>query len=86
MALQELAPKRFKGQSKEEALESIFKLVEGREPSNAGVTVRRITSMLMTTSMLTTNQRPKILKSFTSCVFLQEGFKAFIGHTYTATV
>ncbi|KAJ4918282.1 hypothetical protein JOQ06_025982 [Pogonophryne albipinna] len=38
MALQELAPKRFKGQSKEEALESIFKLVEGCEPSNAGVT------------------------------------------------
>ncbi|KAK5873470.1 hypothetical protein PBY51_018507 [Eleginops maclovinus] len=37
-ALQELAPKRFKGQSKEEALESIHKLVEGREPSNAGVT------------------------------------------------
>ncbi|XP_068595511.1 tubulin polymerization-promoting protein family member 3 [Brachionichthys hirsutus] len=37
-ALVELAPKRFKGQSKEEALESIFKLVEGRDPSNAGVT------------------------------------------------
>ncbi|XP_037607207.1 tubulin polymerization-promoting protein family member 3 [Sebastes umbrosus] len=37
-ALEDLAPKRFKGQSKEEALESIFKLVEGREPTNAGVT------------------------------------------------
>ncbi|XP_045897930.1 tubulin polymerization-promoting protein family member 3-like [Micropterus dolomieu] len=37
-ALEELAPKRFKGQSKEEALESIFKLVEGREPTNVGVT------------------------------------------------
>ncbi|XP_060923589.1 tubulin polymerization-promoting protein family member 3 [Limanda limanda] len=37
-ALQELAPKRFKGQSKEEALRSIEALVEGGEPSNAGVT------------------------------------------------
>ncbi|XP_062246645.1 tubulin polymerization-promoting protein family member 3 [Platichthys flesus] len=37
-ALQELAPKRFKGQSKEEALRSIVALVEGGEPSNAGVT------------------------------------------------
>ncbi|XP_051234165.1 tubulin polymerization-promoting protein family member 3 isoform X1 [Dicentrarchus labrax] len=37
-ALDELGPKRFKGQSKEEALESIFRLVEGKEPSNAGVT------------------------------------------------
>ncbi|XP_054474820.1 tubulin polymerization-promoting protein family member 3 [Anoplopoma fimbria] len=37
-ALEELAPKRFKGQSKEEALESIYKLVEGREPTNVGVT------------------------------------------------
>ncbi|XP_034536383.1 tubulin polymerization-promoting protein family member 3 [Notolabrus celidotus] len=37
-ALEDLAPKRFKGQSKEEALDSIFKLVEGREPTNVGVT------------------------------------------------
>nr|XP_043886133.1 tubulin polymerization-promoting protein family member 3-like [Solea senegalensis] len=37
-ALQELAPKRFKGQSKEEALESIYKLVEGGGPTNMGVT------------------------------------------------
>ncbi|XP_017291929.1 tubulin polymerization-promoting protein family member 3 [Kryptolebias marmoratus] len=37
-ALKELAPKRFKGQSKEEALLSIYKLVEGREPTNVGVT------------------------------------------------
>uniref|UniRef100_A0A3Q0RAX2 Tubulin polymerization-promoting protein family member 3 n=1 Tax=Amphilophus citrinellus TaxID=61819 RepID=A0A3Q0RAX2_AMPCI len=37
-ALEELAPKRFKGQSKEEALQSIYKLVEGREPTNVGVT------------------------------------------------
>lgn len=40
-ALEELAPKRFKGKSKEEALQSIFKLVEGRGPTNAGVTVRK---------------------------------------------
>ncbi|XP_022606059.1 tubulin polymerization-promoting protein family member 3 [Seriola dumerili] len=37
-ALEELAPKRFKGQSKEEALRSISTLVEGGEPSNVGVT------------------------------------------------
>ncbi|XP_072237264.1 tubulin polymerization-promoting protein family member 3 [Leuresthes tenuis] len=37
-ALEELAPKRFKEQSKEEALQSIYKLVEGREPTNVGVT------------------------------------------------
>ncbi|KAM7405571.1 hypothetical protein PAMP_000012 [Pampus punctatissimus] len=37
-ALEELAPKRFKGQSKTEALQSICSLVEGREPSNVGVT------------------------------------------------
>uniref|UniRef100_A0A4W6CRL4 Tubulin polymerization-promoting protein family member 3 n=1 Tax=Lates calcarifer TaxID=8187 RepID=A0A4W6CRL4_LATCA len=37
-ALEDLAPKRFKGQSKEEAVQSIFKLVEGREPTNVGVT------------------------------------------------
>lgn len=39
-ALEDLAPKRFKGQSKEEALESIYKLIEGKEPTNIGVTVR----------------------------------------------
>ncbi|KAJ7994524.1 hypothetical protein DPEC_G00250370 [Dallia pectoralis] len=37
-ALEELAPKRFKGQSKEEALQSIHKLIEGKEPTNVGVT------------------------------------------------
>ncbi|CAN9506572.1 unnamed protein product [Ophioblennius macclurei] len=37
-ALQELAPKRFKGQSREEAQEAMRRLVEGGEPSNAGVT------------------------------------------------
>ncbi|XP_007540172.1 tubulin polymerization-promoting protein family member 3 [Poecilia formosa] len=37
-ALEELAPKRFKGQTKEAALQSIHKLVEGQEPTNVGVT------------------------------------------------
>ncbi|XP_035250768.1 tubulin polymerization-promoting protein family member 3-like [Anguilla anguilla] len=37
-ALEELAPKRFKGQSKEEALQSIHKLIEGKEPTNVGIT------------------------------------------------
>ncbi|KAM4744197.1 tubulin polymerization-promoting protein family member 3-like [Anableps anableps] len=37
-ALEELAPKRFKSKSKEEALQSIYKLVEGQEPTNVGVT------------------------------------------------
>uniref|UniRef100_A0AAR2LGS4 Tubulin polymerization-promoting protein family member 3 n=2 Tax=Pygocentrus nattereri TaxID=42514 RepID=A0AAR2LGS4_PYGNA len=37
-ALEELAPKKFKGQSKEEALQSIYKLIEGKEPTNVGVT------------------------------------------------
>lgn len=39
-ALEALAPKRFKGQSEENALRSIFSLVEGKEPTNIGVTVR----------------------------------------------
>ena len=39
-ALEELAPRRFKGQSKEEALQSIFRLVANKEPANVGVTVR----------------------------------------------
>ncbi|KAI1904251.1 hypothetical protein AGOR_G00003760 [Albula goreensis] len=37
-ALEDLAPKRFKGQSKEEALKSIHQLIEGKEPTNIGVT------------------------------------------------
>ncbi|XP_073693148.1 tubulin polymerization-promoting protein family member 3 [Garra rufa] len=37
-ALEELAPKRFKNQSKEEALQSIHQLIEGKEPTNVGVT------------------------------------------------
>ncbi|KAL4613067.1 tubulin polymerization-promoting protein family member 3-like [Arapaima gigas] len=37
-ALEELAPKRFKGQSEEEALQSICRLVEGKEPANTGIT------------------------------------------------
>ncbi|TNN29668.1 Tubulin polymerization-promoting protein family member 3 [Liparis tanakae] len=49
-ALEELAPKRFKGQSKEEALESMSQLVEGQEPTNAGVTVRPPPDLLQTSS------------------------------------
>ncbi|KAM3876802.1 tubulin polymerization-promoting protein family member 3 [Diretmus argenteus] len=37
-ALVDLAPKRFKDQSKEEAVQSIFQLVEGKEPTNVGIT------------------------------------------------
>ncbi|TFK00260.1 Tubulin polymerization-promoting protein family member 3 [Platysternon megacephalum] len=37
-ALEELAPKRFKGKSKEEAYEAICQLVAGKEPTNVGVT------------------------------------------------
>uniref|UniRef100_A0A3Q3B210 Tubulin polymerization-promoting protein family member 2 n=1 Tax=Kryptolebias marmoratus TaxID=37003 RepID=A0A3Q3B210_KRYMA len=38
-ALTELASKRFKGKSKEEALQQIYGLIVGKEPANAGVTV-----------------------------------------------
>ncbi|XP_061588321.1 tubulin polymerization-promoting protein family member 2 [Cololabis saira] len=37
-AITELAPKRFKGKSKEEALQQIYGLIAGKEPSNVGVT------------------------------------------------
>ncbi|KAK7919222.1 hypothetical protein WMY93_010506 [Mugilogobius chulae] len=37
-ALEMLAQKRFPEQSKEEALQSVYKLIEGKEPANAGVT------------------------------------------------
>ncbi|XP_017290657.2 tubulin polymerization-promoting protein family member 2 [Kryptolebias marmoratus] len=37
-ALTELASKRFKGKSKEEALQQIYGLIVGKEPANAGVT------------------------------------------------
>uniref|UniRef100_A0A3B4U9M2 Tubulin polymerization-promoting protein family member 2 n=1 Tax=Seriola dumerili TaxID=41447 RepID=A0A3B4U9M2_SERDU len=38
-ALTELAPKRFKGKSKEEALQQLYGLIVGKEPSNVGITV-----------------------------------------------
>lgn len=38
-ALEELAQKRFKDKSKEEAFEAICQLVAGKEPINVGVTV-----------------------------------------------
>ncbi|XP_077470260.1 tubulin polymerization-promoting protein family member 3-like [Stigmatopora argus] len=37
-ALHELAPKRFKGKSREEAIDAIYKLTEAAEPSKFGVT------------------------------------------------
>ncbi|KAK2815931.1 hypothetical protein Q5P01_026398 [Channa striata] len=37
-ALTELAPKRFKGVSQEDALQQLYGLVVGKEPANAGVT------------------------------------------------
>ncbi|XP_043563049.1 tubulin polymerization-promoting protein family member 3-like [Chiloscyllium plagiosum] len=37
-ALAELAPKRFKGRSKEEAIEAAYKLIAGKDPTNVGVT------------------------------------------------
>ncbi|RXM33537.1 Tubulin polymerization-promoting protein family member 3 [Acipenser ruthenus] len=37
-ALVELGLKRFKGKSEEEAVSSIYKLIEGKEPANVGVT------------------------------------------------
>lgn len=38
-ALSELATKRFKGKSQEEALQEIYGLVVGKEPANQGITV-----------------------------------------------
>ncbi|XP_077379717.1 tubulin polymerization-promoting protein family member 2 [Festucalex cinctus] len=38
MALTELGPKRFKGKSKEEALQLLYGLIVGKEPANAGIT------------------------------------------------
>lgn len=37
-ALEELAPKRFKGKGQEEALQELHSLIAGKEPANAGVT------------------------------------------------
>ncbi|XP_057704876.1 tubulin polymerization-promoting protein family member 3-like [Corythoichthys intestinalis] len=37
-ALHELAPKRFKGKSREDAIAAIYKLTEAGEPSKSGVT------------------------------------------------
>ncbi|KAM9410504.1 tubulin polymerization-promoting protein family member 3 isoform 1-T2 [Pholidichthys leucotaenia] len=37
-ALEELAAKRFKGRSKDEALQAVYRLVEGVEPAKVGVT------------------------------------------------
>ncbi|XP_043969798.1 tubulin polymerization-promoting protein family member 2 [Gambusia affinis] len=37
-ALTELAPKRFKGKGKEEAVQQVYGLIAGKDPANAGVT------------------------------------------------
>ncbi|XP_022075426.1 tubulin polymerization-promoting protein family member 2 [Acanthochromis polyacanthus] len=37
-ALTELAPKRFKGKNKDEALQQLYGLIVGKEPTNVGVT------------------------------------------------
>ncbi|NP_001279597.1 tubulin polymerization-promoting protein family member 3-like [Callorhinchus milii] len=37
-ALAEIALKRFKGKSKEEAVEAAYKLIAGKDPANVGVT------------------------------------------------
>uniref|UniRef100_A0A3Q2YRU0 Tubulin polymerization-promoting protein family member 2 n=1 Tax=Hippocampus comes TaxID=109280 RepID=A0A3Q2YRU0_HIPCM len=42
MALTELGPKRFKGKSKEEALQLLYGLIVGKEPANAGITVTAV--------------------------------------------
>ncbi|XP_067853549.1 tubulin polymerization-promoting protein family member 3-like [Heptranchias perlo] len=39
MALAELAVKRFKGKSQEEAIDSMYGLIAGKDPANVGVTV-----------------------------------------------
>lgn len=41
-ALTELAPKRFKGKGKEEALQKLYGLIVGKEPANVGVTVSKL--------------------------------------------
>lgn len=38
-ALTELAPKRFKDKSKEEAVQQIYDLIAGKGPANVGITV-----------------------------------------------
>lgn len=46
-ALEELATKRFKGKSKEEAFDAICQLVAGKEPANLGVTVSALIALLV---------------------------------------
>lgn len=48
-ALTELAAKRFKGKSQEEALQQLYGLLVGKEPANLGVTVS--TSSAKTTTL-----------------------------------
>lgn len=40
--MKELGQKRFKGKNPDEALENIYKLMEGKDPATTGVTVSNI--------------------------------------------
>lgn len=71
-ALAELATKRFKGKSKEEALLQIYSLLVGKEPANMGVTVST-SSVLKTLHILyitLMNRSSKIVGHFLS-LFMQ---------------
>lgn len=39
--MKELGQKRFKGKNPDEALEDVFKLMEGKDPATTGVTVSK---------------------------------------------
>jgi len=55
-ALTELAPKRFKGKSKEESLPQLYALIVGKEPANIGVTVSVSSILTATYSKYTDTQ------------------------------
>lgn len=48
--MKEICVKRFKDKSPEEALEAVYGLIEGKEPSNVGTTVSRSLCPLSTWS------------------------------------
>ncbi|MEQ2245634.1 Tubulin polymerization-promoting protein member 3 [Ilyodon furcidens] len=51
-ALIELAPKRFKGKSKEEAVQQLYGLIIGKEPANAGVTTPLVAIVILKTTRI----------------------------------
>lgn len=61
--MKELGQKRFKGKSVDEALEGVYKLMEGKDPATSGVTV----SMVSTVSCLPPSLPPP---SLFVCLFL----------------